>query len=252
MPRTRRQFIRDLGLSAAAIPFVLNLPGLAFANQQKRKQRIIFMFSPNGVVRKNFWPDEVGRDFKLKEILSPLKPYQDKLLLLNGAVRQGARRRRRPHARHGLPADRHRAVPRQHPGRLRHARRLGQGDLHRSGDQELPPEGRGDADAVRLAGIRRDGARPRRHLDALVVRRAEQAGHADRRPAADVRQALRPGEGPGRAQERAGRREGRPEESRRGRRLGRPPADRRARHVRARDGGGAEAGQGRRRPTRCR
>jgi hypothetical protein len=84
MSRTRRQFIRDLGLSAAAIPFVLNLPGMAFANQQKRKHRIIFMFSPNGIVRKNFWPDEVGSDFALKEILEPLKPYQDKLLILNG------------------------------------------------------------------------------------------------------------------------------------------------------------------------
>src|SRR5580692_1073299 len=84
MSRTRRQFIRDLGLSAAAIPFVLNLPGMAFPNQQKRKQRIIFMFSPNGIVRKDFWPDEQGSDFKLKEILSPLKPYQDKLLVLNG------------------------------------------------------------------------------------------------------------------------------------------------------------------------
>ncbi|HET6246111.1 MAG TPA: DUF1552 domain-containing protein [Tepidisphaeraceae bacterium] len=84
MSRTRRQFIRDLGLSAAAIPFVLNLPGMAFANQQKRKQRIIFMFSPNGIVRKNFWPDEQGANFKLKEILSPLAPYQDKMLVLNG------------------------------------------------------------------------------------------------------------------------------------------------------------------------
>ena len=59
-------------------------PGMAFANQQKRKQRIIFMFSPNGIVRKDFWPDEEGSDFKLKEILSPLKPFQDKLLVLNG------------------------------------------------------------------------------------------------------------------------------------------------------------------------
>ena len=84
MSHTRRQFIRDLGLSAAAIPFVLNLPGMAFANQQKRKQRIVFIFSPNGIVRKNFWPDDVGGDFRLKEILAPLKPYQDELLVLNG------------------------------------------------------------------------------------------------------------------------------------------------------------------------
>jgi hypothetical protein len=88
MPRTRREFIRDLGLSAAALPFIMNLPSLAFANQQKRKQRIIFMFSPNGVVRKEFWPTEVGSEFTLKEILTPLKPFQDKLLLLNGLCDQ--------------------------------------------------------------------------------------------------------------------------------------------------------------------
>src|SRR6185312_10006775 len=84
MTRTRRQFIRDMGISAAAVPFVLNLPSLAFANQQKRKQRIVFVFSPNGIVRKNFWPDQVGSEFELKEILAPLKPFQDQLLLLNG------------------------------------------------------------------------------------------------------------------------------------------------------------------------
>src|SRR4051794_26975926 len=89
MPRTRRQFIRDLGLSAAAIPFLMNLPSLAAAEQATtRKKRIIFMFSPNGVVRKNFWPDEEGEDFKLKEILEPLEPFKDKLLTLNGVCDQ--------------------------------------------------------------------------------------------------------------------------------------------------------------------
>ena len=40
MKSTRREFIRDLGLSAAALPFILNLPGLGFANQKRRKQRL--------------------------------------------------------------------------------------------------------------------------------------------------------------------------------------------------------------------
>ena len=84
MPRTRREFVRDLGLSAAALPFVLNLPSLGFANQSKRKQRIVFVFSPNGIVPTNFWPDEEGAKFTLKEILKPLAPFQDKLLTLHG------------------------------------------------------------------------------------------------------------------------------------------------------------------------
>jgi hypothetical protein len=84
LPRTRREFIRDLGISAAALPFVLNLPSLAFANQSKRKQRIVFIFSPNGIVPKSFWPDEEGAKFTLKEILTPLEPFKDKMLSLHG------------------------------------------------------------------------------------------------------------------------------------------------------------------------
>jgi hypothetical protein len=84
MPRTRREFVRDLGLSAAALPFVLNLPSLGFANQTKRKQRIVFMFSPNGIVPNTFWPTEEGAKFTLKESLKPLEPFQDKTLILNG------------------------------------------------------------------------------------------------------------------------------------------------------------------------
>jgi hypothetical protein len=84
MARSRREFLRDIGVSAAALPFVLNLPSLGFANQQKRKQRIVFIFSPNGIVPKYFWPDEEGTDFKLKEILAPLEPFQKQTLILQG------------------------------------------------------------------------------------------------------------------------------------------------------------------------
>src|SRR5262249_13302673 len=80
----RRQFLRDLGLGAAALPFVLNLPGLGFANQTRRKQRLVVMFSPNGVYPPNFWPDEEGDKFTLKESLKPLEPFQDRVLTLKG------------------------------------------------------------------------------------------------------------------------------------------------------------------------
>ena len=84
MTRSRREFIRDLGLGAASLPFLLNLPSLAFANQARRKQRLVIMFSPNGVIPPAFWPDETGDKFKLKEILTPLAPFQDRTLVLNG------------------------------------------------------------------------------------------------------------------------------------------------------------------------
>jgi hypothetical protein len=83
-PNTRRRFIRDLGLGAAAFPFIMNLPSLGFANQAQRKKRLVVIFSPNGVVPKTFWPDEEGDKFTLKESLSPLEPFKDRTLLLHG------------------------------------------------------------------------------------------------------------------------------------------------------------------------
>ena len=85
MPHSsRREFLRDLGLSAASLPFLLNLPSLGFANQARRKQRLVVMFSPNGVVPSTFWPDEDGETFTLKESLSPLADFQSRTLVLNG------------------------------------------------------------------------------------------------------------------------------------------------------------------------
>ena len=71
MSRTtnRREFVRDLGLKATALPFLLNLPSLGFANQQARKKRLVVMFSPNGVFPDQFWPSETGSDFTFKESL---------------------------------------------------------------------------------------------------------------------------------------------------------------------------------------
>jgi hypothetical protein len=86
MPRhaTRREFLRHLGLSAAAYPFICNLPSLGFENAAGRKQRLVVMFSPNGTVPKNFWPDDEGELKSFKEILTPLEPYRDRVLTLKG------------------------------------------------------------------------------------------------------------------------------------------------------------------------
>ena len=182
--------------SAGALPFVLNLPSLGFANQTRRKQRLVVMFSPNGVVPNTFWPDEEGDEFTLKESLTPLEPFQDQTLILHG-VCDKVRGDGDNHMRGiGCLLTGIELFPGNIQGGSRHARRLGQRHLDRSGDQELPAERPGDPHAVRLAGVRRDGARPGRHLDAHGLRRAEQADRADRRSVPDVRQALRPHEGP--------------------------------------------------------
>jgi hypothetical protein len=76
--------MRDLGIGAAAFPFILNLPSLGFANQGRRKQRLVVIFSPNGIVPTAFWADAAGKLESFKEILQPLEPFKERTLLLQG------------------------------------------------------------------------------------------------------------------------------------------------------------------------
>lgn len=87
---SRREFLKRTGLSAAAANLVMGLPSLgwAAANPGKPKQRLVFVFSPNGVIPKHFWPDQTGRDFELKRILQPLAEFRDQTLTLHGVCNQ--------------------------------------------------------------------------------------------------------------------------------------------------------------------
>jgi hypothetical protein len=81
---SRREFLRSLGIGAGALPFVLNLPSLGLANFEPRRQRLVIMFSPNGVVPKAFWPKEEGENFTLPKILKPLESLRERTLVLHG------------------------------------------------------------------------------------------------------------------------------------------------------------------------
>lgn len=82
---TRRHFLRRLGLSAASLPFVSNLSAFATTPAlNARKQRLVVMFSPNGTVPWEFWPDQEGEAFTLKRILEPLKDFQNRTMVLKG------------------------------------------------------------------------------------------------------------------------------------------------------------------------
>jgi hypothetical protein len=79
---TRRSLLKNLGLSAAALPFASGLR--AADGKTAPPQRIIFVFSPNGTVPDEFWPDAVGTDFAFKRILEPLAEFRDRTLMLRG------------------------------------------------------------------------------------------------------------------------------------------------------------------------
>src|SRR5438034_273989 len=80
----RRQFIKQFGISAVSLPFIIGLPSLGLASPARPRQRLIIMFSPNGTIPSAFWPEETGKDFTLKEIMSPLDPFKERMLILHG------------------------------------------------------------------------------------------------------------------------------------------------------------------------
>ncbi|MCA9128744.1 MAG: DUF1552 domain-containing protein [Planctomycetales bacterium] len=87
---TRREFLRKMGISTAAANLMMNLPSLArgATDQLPRKQRLVFIFSPNGVIPDHFWPQQTGRDFELRRILAPLADVKSQVLTLHGMCNQ--------------------------------------------------------------------------------------------------------------------------------------------------------------------
>ena len=83
-PIHRRSALKQLGLSTLSLP-ILSQTSSLFAESEKKlapKQRLIVMFSPNGTIPDQFWPDKTGEDFEHKAILKPLEPFHDKMLVL--------------------------------------------------------------------------------------------------------------------------------------------------------------------------
>jgi len=87
---TRRDFLKKADLSALGLQFAMGLPSLANAASATagNKQRLIFVFSPNGVIPQHFWPEKAGTDFELKRILQPLEPFRDQTITMHGVCNQ--------------------------------------------------------------------------------------------------------------------------------------------------------------------
>ena len=83
-PMNRRTVLKQLGLSSLSLPILSQSPTL-FADTNSKvppKQRLVVMFSPNGTISEEFWPERIGKDFDHKRILKPLEPFHDKMLVL--------------------------------------------------------------------------------------------------------------------------------------------------------------------------
>ena len=82
---TRRQLAQAFGPAALALPFldVLNSDVLAQSRPAGNFAKFaIFIYQPDGVYQRGFWPRGTENDFELSNILSPLNRHKDKMLLL--------------------------------------------------------------------------------------------------------------------------------------------------------------------------
>ncbi len=86
MPISRRSFVKAAGLSPAIAPFLGNLPALAATEPPHAKQRLVVVFTPNGVIPKNFWPQPTDETtpLELPPILKPFEPFKDQITTLHG------------------------------------------------------------------------------------------------------------------------------------------------------------------------
>lgn len=78
----RRSFLRGLASTAAlGLPFTQLLDARA---SDAFPKRLVVFFSPNGTIYDSWLPSGGETDFTLGTILSPLEPFRDKLLILDG------------------------------------------------------------------------------------------------------------------------------------------------------------------------
>jgi len=80
----RRRFLSTVGASAALLPVMGSLRGLARAAAGRPPKRLITFYVSSGCARSFFWPDQTGSNFELKTSLDPLAAYKSKMTILQG------------------------------------------------------------------------------------------------------------------------------------------------------------------------
>ena len=83
---SRRDWLLQAGISASAANLVLHLPSLCRGGTVRNptKQRLIVVFSPNGVIPDHFWPEGQDGELQLKRIMEPLAPFRHRLITMEG------------------------------------------------------------------------------------------------------------------------------------------------------------------------
>ena len=78
----RRLFLRGMG-TAVAVP-ILDAMTPAFAAPSAPIARVAFVYTANGVIMRDWTPEDDGADFAFTRTLHPVEPFRDQLLVLTG------------------------------------------------------------------------------------------------------------------------------------------------------------------------
>jgi hypothetical protein len=93
----RRSFLKGLGTVVALPVLESMLPASSLASSKASgvpapfPKRAAFLYVPNGVNMTDWTPKAVGSDFELPEILEPLEPHRQDLLVLSGLTHDKGR-----------------------------------------------------------------------------------------------------------------------------------------------------------------
>src|SRR5438552_9214853 len=91
-PITRRTFLRGVGVSLGLPWLEAMTPRSARgAAPAKNPVRMALLYMPNGVNTAHWYPEGVGRDFRLSTTLEPLAELNDQILVLSNLWNAGAK-----------------------------------------------------------------------------------------------------------------------------------------------------------------
>ncbi len=98
---SRRSFLRGLGVTVALPVMESLIPKAQAQSLEYRPKRMTVFYSPNGVRMQRYTPSEIGKDYAMTPILSPLEKVRDKFSVISGLAHYQASAFGAPPAGHG-------------------------------------------------------------------------------------------------------------------------------------------------------
>lgn len=85
-PMPRRTFLRGLGASISIPVLDAMTPALGAMSSSGSAMplRVAYVYSPNGIIKESWQPTIAGADFEITDVLKPLLPFREQLLVLTG------------------------------------------------------------------------------------------------------------------------------------------------------------------------